>query len=51
MVDFSSLHAFWLEELLQGIPERLLPSHADIEVVESFHIIFNNDEVSSTGRR
>jgi hypothetical protein len=51
MVDFSSLHAFWLEELLQGIPEKLLPTHADFEAAESFDIIFNNDEVLSTGHR
>jgi hypothetical protein len=51
MVDFSSLHAFWLEELLQGISEKLLPTHADVEAAESFDIIFYNDEVLSTGRR
>jgi hypothetical protein len=51
MVDFSSLHAFWLEEFLQGIQEKLLPTHADVEAAEPFDIIFNNDKVLSTGRR
>jgi hypothetical protein len=45
MFDFSSLHAFWLEELLQGIPEKFLPSHADVEV------IFSSNGFSITGRR
>jgi hypothetical protein len=37
--------------LLPGIPERFLPSHADVEVVEYVEVIFNSDGFLIMGRR